>query len=78
MKTQRLPVDLDVFQCLDCGKLTTRQEITQRVFRTGLCGYCGGQVEPKENLDQADEQEMASAKRIRKLRGGRSKRSIRR
>lgn len=47
MKTHRLPVDLYVFQCLDCGKLTTRHELELRAFWANSCAYCGGWVEPQ-------------------------------
>lgn len=33
-----------IVRCGDCGKRTTLAEAIGRLFRTGWCAYCGGEL----------------------------------
>jgi len=34
--------DLDMLECMDCGKHTLVVDARLRIYRTGVCGFCGG------------------------------------
>lgn len=40
----------NILECTDCHKRTTMDEAKYRNFHAGFCGYCGGILEPVEEL----------------------------